>query len=65
MVGIKRKSKLVLTNGDGLEYKDEVVFSLYKYIFDTLDEKLLFTMNERVRKAIALTYTLIHNEFKG
>ena len=47
------------------EYKDEVVFSLYKYIFDTLDEKLLFTMNERVRKAIALTYTLIHNEFKG
>ncbi|MCT7564129.1 hypothetical protein [Aliarcobacter butzleri] len=52
-------------NIENEEYKDEVVFSLYKYIFDTLDEKLLFAMNERVRKVIALTYTLIHNEFKG
>ena len=43
------------------EYKDEVVFSLYKYIFDTLDEKLLFTMNERVRKAIAKAYILINH----
>lgn len=48
-------------NIENEEYKDEVVFSLYKYIFDTLDEKLLFTMNERVRKAIAKAYILINH----